>query len=533
MCFGEGSNIIRASPDSKPKTHRGHRIAIKKAHEPKGGALATWLERAIVAAMFLFAVAAPNSIAAAQTAWMLGMLFWLLRFFVWPRPKLERTPLDYPLFAFFLLTALSAFWSYEPSISIGKLRAASLFLIVYLFAENVRSPRVLRALIVVLIAATMVNVLFTFGQIVIGRGVKVYGVALNSPLREARFGPRMDKHSVPIVSGDTIEKIDDVPVRSADDVVAALDQADDKNPAKVEVYRVEWVGQLELPRGRLLAAATAEERLGIQSWSYGRDRRATGFFGHWTTYAESLQLIGSLALALFVALPQKSSRIGVLLLLALLGICGALLLSVTRASWLSFLLSAILIAVLSLKLRTLLIAGALLIPIVLGGLFVLQQKRQVSFFDKKDDSIAWRQKTWRDGFQLLVSNPRHLAFGVGMDSIKSHWREWGLFDNGKVPMGHMHSDYLQIALERGVPALTAWLILLGMYAWTLWRARNQISTEQWIERGIVLGALGGLLGFMTSGVVHYNWGDSEVVMIFYLIMGLSLVVNRFTGQKID
>jgi hypothetical protein len=31
---------------------------------------------------------------------------------------------------------------------------------------------------------------------------------------------------------------------------------------------------------------------------------------------------------------------------------------------------------------------------------------------------------------------------------------------------------------------------------------------------------------MTSGVVHYNWGDSEVVMIFYLIMGLSLVVER-------
>jgi len=34
------------------------------------------------------------------------------------------------------------------------------------------------------------------------------------------------------------------------------------------------------------------------------------------------------------------------------------------------------------------------------------------------------------------------------------------------------------------------------------------------------------VGFMLSGVVHYNWGDSEVVMIFYLIIGLSLVVAR-------
>ncbi|MGZ8847316.1 MAG: O-antigen ligase family protein, partial [Pyrinomonadaceae bacterium] len=171
------------------------------------------------------------------------------------------------------------------------------------------------------------------------------------------------------------------------------------------------------------------------------------------------------------------------------------------------------------------------IPVILGGLFVLQKKRNVGFFDQKDDSIAWRQKIWRDGFHLLTNSPRHLAVGVGMDSIKSHWREFGLFENGKLPMGHMHSDYLQIALERGVPALLAWLMLLGTYAWTLWKTRRRTPLESWLERGIVLGALGGLLGFMTSGVVHYNWGDSEVVMIFYLIMGLSLVVRKLSPSS--
>ncbi len=492
------------------------------------GPLAVWLERCIVAAMFLFVIAAPNSIAAGQTAWMLGMLFWLLRFFVWPRPKLERTPIDYPMFVFFLLTALSSFLSYEPSISIGKLRAASLFLIVYLFAENIRSPKILRTLTAILIAATMVNVIFTFGQLALGRGVKVYGVAPNSPLGEARMGARLESHLVPIVSGDTIEQVDGRPVRSLDEVITALDQSPDKPPARIDIYHVEWIGHLELARGRLLPGATAEERLGIQRWSSGRDRRATGFYNHWTTYAESLQLIASLALGLFIALPRKRSRNGLLIAIALTGICGALVLSVTRASWLSFLLSAMLIAALSLNRRALIVIGACLIPVILGGLFVLQKKRNVGFFDKKDDSIAWRQKMWRDGFQLLTSSPRHLAVGVGMDSIKSHWREFGLFENGKLPMGHMHSDYLQIALERGVPALLAWLILLGTYAWTLWQTRRRIPLENWIERGIVLGALGGLLGFMTSGVVHYNWGDSEVVMIFYLIMGLSLVVERST-----
>ena len=239
--------------------------------------------------MFLFAVAAPNSIAATQTAWLLGMLFWLLRFLVWPRPRLERTPIDYPMFIFFVLTGVSSFLSYEPSVSIGKLRAASLFLIVYLFAENVHSARLLRMLTWMLIAASLVSVLYVFGQLAIGRGVKIIGVSAASPLTEARSSTRNLNEKLPIVSGDTIEKIDGVAVSSPDEIVKALDQSATKSPATIQIYRFEWVTELEVPRGHLLAGVTPEEQLGIQGWTRGRDRRATGFFNNWATYSESLQ----------------------------------------------------------------------------------------------------------------------------------------------------------------------------------------------------------------------------------------------------
>jgi O-antigen ligase len=114
-----------------------------------------------------------------------------------------------------------------------------------------------------------------------------------------------------------------------------------------------------------------------------------------------------------------------------------------------------------------------------------------------------------------------------MDSIKAHWREWGLFDGGRIPMGHMHSNFLQIALERGIPALVLWLGFLAVYVRTLWRTlRTARSDLGWMERGIMLGALGGFAGFFVSGLVHYNWGDSEVVMVLYLIMGLALAIDR-------
>jgi O-antigen ligase len=283
--------------------------------------------------------------------------------------------------------------------------------------------------------------------------------------------------------------------------------------------------ELEVPRAGLLPGNTALEQLGITGWSRGRDWRATGFFGHWVTYAEVLQLIASLALGLFLALPRKRSSFAVMLGIAVSGLVFALAMTVTRASWIGFAASVGLMLLVSVSRRTLLIAGACVIPLVLGAVILLQQKRNVGFFDARDQSTSWREMVWREGFHLLVSNPRHLLVGVGIDSIKGHWREWGLFDNGRQPIGHMHSNLLQIALERGVPALIVWLLLLAVYAHTLIKL-IRIKDLPPESRGLTLGALGALAGFFVSGLVHYNWGDSEVVTVFYLIMGLSLVVDR-------
>jgi O-antigen ligase len=220
---------------------------------------------------------------------------------------------------------------------------------------------------------------------------------------------------------------------------------------------------------------------------------------------------------------------GVLLFLAVAGLVFALAATVTRASWIGFAVSAVTMLLLTSSRRTLLIAGACAIPLVLASVVLLQQKRSISFIDKADQSTSWRQTVWEEGFSLLISKPRHLLVGVGIDSIKGHWREWGLFDNGRQPIGHMHSNLLQIALERGVPALIVWLILLGIYVRMLWRMARREAIEDF-PRGLAIGALGGAIGFFTSGLVHYNWGDSEVVTVFYFIMGLCLVVER-TNQR--
>ncbi|MBD0370773.1 MAG: O-antigen ligase family protein [Pyrinomonadaceae bacterium] len=461
---------------------------------------------------------APHSIAVTQGAWLCGLILWAARFLFKPRPRLYRTPVDLALLGFIALTLISSFFSYAPDISLSKMRAVSLFIIVYLVAENVTSVRVVRLLVLTLVASCMINVLYTFGERAVGRGVKVEGLQTASPL-----------YAAGVRDGDTILKVDEASLREPEELMRALDApSDDSKPktARVQIYRYEWMPTFEVARGGLLAGQTAEERLGIGSWTRGRDWRASGFYGHYVTYAEMLQLVASVAFGLFIALRRKLSWQGLLLILAIAGMCGALLLTVTRASLAAFLLSAFLIVLVGASRRAILIVLALALPLALFGLFLLQQKRNVSFLDPKDDSINWRKTVQREGFQLLVSKPRHLAVGVGMDSIKRYWREWGLFEGGRIPMGHMHSNLLQLALERGVPALLFWLALLFVYARMLWRLARSRQLKGWIERGLVLGALGGLAGFFTSGLVHYNFGDSEDVMILFLIMGLCLVVER-------
>jgi hypothetical protein len=492
--------------------------------------ISTWLERATVVILFLIAIFAPQSIAETQGAWRLGMMFWLARSIVHPRPQLFRSPVDYALLAFFILSGISAVFSYSPIVSIGKMRAASLFTIVYLVSQNVRSLRLVRLLALTLIASCMINVFLTAGQLAIGKGVKVQGVKPESPLAKAVFRTRSVMQPTPIVNGDTIWEVDGQPVGTPVELAAAL--ASGTATAKVKIYRVEWTPELELPRAQLLPGASALDQLGISSWSRGRDWRATGFYNHWVTYAEVLQLIASLALGIFLGLKQKRSLTSLLLLLAVGGLVFALAMTVTRASWIGFAVSVLAMLLLTSSRRTIVIVGACAIPVVLAGVVLLQQRRSIGFFDKSDQSTSWRETVWQEGFQLLVSKPRHLIFGVGMDSIKGHWREWGLFDNGRQPIGHMHSNLLQIALERGMPALIVWLILIGVYLRMLWQITRRKAIEDF-ARGLAVGALGGALGFVASGVVHYNWGDSEVVTVFYLIMGLCLVVERTNQQGSD
>jgi O-antigen ligase len=98
-------------------------------------------------------------------------------------------------------------------------------------------------------------------------------------------------------------------------------------------------------------------------------------------------------------------------------------------------------------------------------------------------------------------------------------------------MGHFHSTPLQLLVERGLPALLIWLIVLGIYARTLWKGLKTASSGDLRSRGILLGCLGGIIGFFTSSLVHYNLGDQEVVMVFFLLTGIGVKITELAAKQ--
>jgi hypothetical protein len=68
---------------------------------------------------------------------------------------------------------------------------------------------------------------------------------------------------------------------------------------------------------------------------------------------------------------------------------------------------------------------------------------------------------------------------------------------------------------------------MGSYWWMLAKlvraARNQADATVY---GMSLGILGATSGFLLDSLVQYNFGDSEVLLLFWFLMGLALALRR-------
>jgi hypothetical protein len=110
-----------------------------------------------------------------------------------------------------------------------------------------------------------------------------------------------------------------------------------------------------------------------------------------------------------------------------------------------------------------------------------------------------------------------------MDAVHAHWAEWGFPGRDIL---HLHSTPLQLAFERGLPALLFWLWIMWIFWRTASRGEKSLRDSSDTSRyGLLLGATGAVAGFFASSLVNYNFGDGEVALVFWWLLGIVVVTT--------
>lgn len=467
-------------------------------------------ERIIEVSLILYALLAPNSITS-QVAFLLGLTAWGVQMAATRNFKQHRTPVDIVLFSFFACCVVSSFLSYSPMVSIKGLRSPAFFFAFYFVLNKVKDLKFARLLGLTLIASCMLNVAYSAGQIAVGRGLQIGSLRQDSAF--AKEGLKV---------GDVILEADGRKVETIDDLSRAVDAQ--RGRLAIKYQRDEAVIETTVSRRAIVKAeGSGAGRLGIVT-SPGRSFRVSGFYSHYETYAEVLQLIAAFAVGLLISQPRKKSLTTLLLGAAVILITGALVMTSTRAAILGLALAVAVMAVASARRRILIVTAIGILLLIPLAVFVLQHSRGFEVLGLREGSTAYRLEVWREAMVLIKLHP---VVGIGKGSEGDLKKAFGLYDNGKLPPGHFHSTPVQIATWWGLPALGFYAALMTIFFLNLWKmAKDAKARGRWQVWGMALGGMGVVVAFNVSSLVHFNFGDGEVVMTFWLLTGLVFAVRR-------
>jgi len=453
-----------------------------------------------LAGLAVYVATAPHSVAASVIGVAIAGIGWLIRTFSTGNLGLRRSKFDLIIVLSLGWTVISALLSEEPRISIAKLQASWCVFLFYLARATITRTSAL-ALTVLLIVSGSVGALYSGFDLLRGRGVVVESIAANSPLRQVEIQP-----------GDTIWQINRHRVYSTADVDRLLGEA--PLNASVSVGIISHGEQVE--RSFMLTQPAVS---GLSGTERNHQFRASGWTRHYQTFAELLQMIALLALGLALANLRnhglnKYFRVAII---AAALLTAGLVFTAMRTVIVAFVIGASVIAFRSLRGKMKIVFTFALFFVLAFGAVVVWQTRDRSALLLGDSSSSLRMQVGRVGLSRILIHP---VFGHGMDAMQKHWTEWGF--PGK-DMLHLHSTPLQLAFDRGLPMLALWLWL--MIAFWLFLARAERAAADLSDThsyGILLGILGALTGFLASSLVNYNYGDAEVAMMFWFLMGIAL-----------
>ena len=261
-------------------------------------------------------------------------------------------------------------------------------------------------------------------------------------------------------------------------------------------------------------------------------QRPQGTLTHYMTYSGVLMLAICAAAARLIF----GSRDRTWPALVMPALVVALALTFTRNAW----IGACLAIGLLLMLKDFRLTA--LLPVILAALFVLAPDglidRLTSTFDAQDPANQDRFAMIEIGARIVADRP---LTGVGPNMVPFVYDQYRPDYAINQVNPHLHNVPLQIAAERGLPALAAWAWFVVALVRALFRMFRQagpltrtgqtalasrVASRPDRERMLAAAALASTAAMLAAGLFEYNFGDSEFLMLFLVLITLPFAAAR-------
>ena len=264
-------------------------------------------------------------------------------------------------------------------------------------------------------------------------------------------------------------------------------------------------------------------------------RRVQGNLGHYMTYSGVIMLVACTAVARVMF--RRRERIWAALVLP--AVLVALVLTLSRNAWVGA-CAGIGTLFLLRDLRSVFRMAALL-PVALG-LFIAfapsaitdRLYSAVSLKEAYGDSVTStstvqsnrdRIAMIKSGLRIVRDNP---LTGVGPDMVIQVYPGYREPTAVSQRNSHLHNVPLQIAAERGLPALAIWLWFVVVLLVDFVRLRKTSSLPSLASAGIAC-----VVAMLAAGMFEYNFGDSEFLMLFLVLITLPYAAGRVAPLAAD
>lgn len=246
-------------------------------------------------------------------------------------------------------------------------------------------------------------------------------------------------------------------------------------------------------------------------------QRPRGSMGHYMTYSGLLMLVIVTVVARIIH--ERRDRAWPLLVLPALVV--ALVLTLTRSAWVGACAG---VALLFLLKDFRLIAA---VPVIAAVLFAFAPPQVTdrfrSMFDPHDPTNRDRLAMLREGVAMIGTDP---LTGMGPNMVErayARFRDTALVDRINP---HLHNVPMQIAAERGLPALGAWLWFVGSAVGGLAAAYRNGR-----QRFLAATGLAAVAAMLAAGQFEHNFGDSEFLLMLLLLITLPFAAEESAAAE--